>query len=281
MFPGDEKLINKIIIRTFPGELPAEAAVTANVLDNIEKLFDCVNADTTDLRRGKLYATNMKKNSPHLAHFKVMKNFFKNMQFMGCKSKPPTQEDWIWSINGIERLWTTLTKNHNEIKSLATRRLQEDPIENLFGCIRGNCGSNVNPTVGQFVGGLKTAILSNLSHISVGNCKLDENDSVINNCRLLFSNVHNFQFLINSNLTTEEDTEEADRGAILQELEDDIFEQATVDDAELQACAYVCGFIIRNYKNQCSTCKELFIAKETDTTHLFVDFKEYNDMKKV
>lgn len=61
------------------------------------------------------------------------------------------------------------------MKSLETRRLQQDALENLFGCIRANCGCNMNPTAVQFVAGFKTAILSNLAHITIGNCESDEN----------------------------------------------------------------------------------------------------------
>ncbi|CAK1589248.1 unnamed protein product [Parnassius mnemosyne] len=86
------------------GELSSEAVTTANVIANMDKLFDCVNACTPDLRRGKPYSTNMTNNTPHLTHFTLMKNFFKELTFLGCKRASPSQEGWIWSINGIERI---------------------------------------------------------------------------------------------------------------------------------------------------------------------------------
>lgn len=72
-------------------------------------------------------------------------------------------------------LWESLRQKHPSIKSLATRRLQQDALENLFGCIRANCSSNCSPTNGQFIADLKTSILSNLSHVDYGNCELDSN----------------------------------------------------------------------------------------------------------
>lgn len=108
------------------------------------------------------------------------------MKFIGCARKPPSQEGWIWTLNGIERLWHNLTLKH-KIKSIATQRLQQDALENLFGCIRGNCGSNANPTCGQFVAGLKTSILSRLANMgTTGNCKTD-NNVIINNFDTLLS----------------------------------------------------------------------------------------------
>lgn len=98
------------------------------------------------------------------------------MTFVGCPRTPPSQIGWVWTLNGVELIFKKLVKDHN-VRSLATRRLQQDPLENLFGCIRGNCGSNTNPTTGQFVDGLKTAILSRLAHIgTTGNCEIDNNN---------------------------------------------------------------------------------------------------------
>ncbi|CAK1601405.1 unnamed protein product [Parnassius mnemosyne] len=236
----------------------------------MDKLFDCVNACTPDLRRGKPYSTNMTNNTPHLTHFTLMKNFFKEMTFLGCKRAPPSQEGWIWSINGIERIWRNLSSKHKSIKSLETRRLQQDPLENLFGCIRANCGCNSNPTAGQFVAGLKTAVLSNLSFIGTGNCEEDQNQVILTNFKSL--------------LSPPTDTHTAYATILTDELEESVnstFECSLEESSgEIQACAYVCGFIVKNNLNKCEICKKNFVSETQERSHTFIDFKEYSDLKK-
>ncbi|KAF9409722.1 hypothetical protein HW555_011012 [Spodoptera exigua] len=143
----------------------SEAAVTTDLISKMDMLFDSVNSDSSDLRRGKKHATNLKEPTPHLH----------------CTRTPPSKERWVWTLNAIELLWNYLRNKHAIIKSLATRRLQQDPLENLFGCIRGNCGANYNPTAGQFIAALKTSILSNLAHLNTGNCESDYCESIIDN----------------------------------------------------------------------------------------------------
>ncbi|CAF4918547.1 unnamed protein product [Pieris macdunnoughi] len=129
------------------GALSTEAAITANVISHMDKLFDALNSDSADLRRGEIFSTNLTAKSPHHKLFQSMKYFLKTLKFMGSLRTPP-QEGWIWTINGVERLFKQFA--NEGIKSRVTRRLQQDPLENLFGCIRGNCGSNSNPTVGTY-----------------------------------------------------------------------------------------------------------------------------------
>ncbi|CAK1583364.1 unnamed protein product [Parnassius mnemosyne] len=81
---ADLNLEQRNIIQHIAGELSSEAVTTANVIANMDKLFDCVNACTPDLRRGKPFSTNMTNNTPHLTHFTLMKKFFKEMTFLGC-----------------------------------------------------------------------------------------------------------------------------------------------------------------------------------------------------
>lgn len=40
--------------------MPTEALATANLISNMDDLFDGVNASTPDLRRGKIFSTNIK-----------------------------------------------------------------------------------------------------------------------------------------------------------------------------------------------------------------------------
>lgn len=243
----------------------------------MDKLFDCVNSDSADLRRGKTHATNMSSKSPHKEHFDKMRKFFSTMKFIGCQRKPPSQDGWIMTLNAIERLFRNLAQAYN-IKSLATRRLQQDPLENLFGCIRGNCGSNANPTTGQFVAGLKTAIISSLSHIgTTGNCEAD-NNVIINNFDKLLSAPKSGPK--SGSKSGPKEMTQTEKFAV--EVPTSIIEEnIATDSAEIQACAYVCGFLIKKLPiSTCDKCQQIFVATNIDKCHLFVECREYEHYKK-
>ncbi|XP_049868630.1 uncharacterized protein LOC126368613 isoform X2 [Pectinophora gossypiella] len=249
--------------RISTGELPAEAALTADLVSNMDKLFDSLNSEQADLRRGKPHATNLSQTSPHIEHFKKMKVLFSDLTFVGCSRKPPSQEGWIWTINGVEILWQKLSNNKKKL-SLATRRLQQDPLENLFGCIRGYCGSNTNPTTGQFVAGLKTAILNNLSRVgTTGNCETD-NNVVINN----------FETMLSVSKPTQVSTPNEFNYIELPPMEDALNEES----GEIKACAYVCGFLIKQFPvTSCSLCERIFLTKDIENHHSFVEWREYSE----
>jgi hypothetical protein len=53
----------------------------------------------------------------------------------------------------------------------------KDPLENTFGIIRLHCGSNSNPTVGQFVDVLKTSIINGLAYTGLHNANCEGEDT--------------------------------------------------------------------------------------------------------
>jgi len=77
--------------------------------------------------------------------------------------RPPTQNGWFIDIVAAHHVWRTVKKAG--FKYLETRNLNQDPLENTLGAICLYCGSNSNPTVGQFVGALKTSIISGLAFV--------------------------------------------------------------------------------------------------------------------
>lgn len=248
-------------------ELPSEAHTTAMFLEAFDQLFDAVNADSPDLRRGKKFSTNLTAKSPHLELFKDMKTFISSMKYLGGRSNPPSKEGWIHTMNAIDKLWGNIQKLG--ILSLSTRRLNQDPLENLFGCIRYNCGSNCNPTVQQFIGGIKTSIITNLRH--TGKNKNCEDDTAT-----LANNMSSF---LNADVLPEQSFSEIttdvyfDINKLLAESTEAV-DQAT---SEGQACGYVCGFIYKRLKhNNCLDCKKTFLAESQELVHTFTSFKEYN-----
>jgi len=69
---------------------------------------------------------------------------------------------------------------------LEAQSLNQDPLENTFGVIHFYCGSNNNPTVGQFVNALKTSIISGLVHTGPHNANCESDDIE------LLDNLHSF-----------------------------------------------------------------------------------------
>lgn len=98
------------------------------------------------------------------------------------RCKPSAQEGFKWTLNAVECLFLNLERQYN-IESLSTCRLNQDPLENYFACIRSNCGSNINPNTLQFVAALKTSMINNLLHSSKNkNCK-DYNNVILNDLK--------------------------------------------------------------------------------------------------
>ncbi|XP_047041454.1 uncharacterized protein LOC124645663 [Helicoverpa zea] len=252
--------------------MPTEALATANLISSMDDLFDGVNASTPDLRRGKIFSTNIKHNTGHLQMFDKMKFFFKTLEFLGCRGNPPSKDGWIWTLNGLEMVWKILSAKHTTVKSLSTRRFQQDPLENLFGCIRFNCGSNSNPTVAQFVAGLKTAVISNMAHTSSGNCELDSNSAIITNFKKLLTPATDMH-------TETEQSESVIENEIEENIISSLEQNLEEGSSELQACAYVCGFIIKKYKNICKNCKNILVSETPEEVHNFIEFKNYDSVK--
>lgn len=69
--------------------------------------------------------------------------------------------------------------------------MNQDPLENLFGGIRGGCGRSDNPTVPQFIGSIKTQIINGLSTRAIdGNCEEDD-ASILTNLHGFLQNGEN------------------------------------------------------------------------------------------
>ncbi|CAK1597858.1 unnamed protein product [Parnassius mnemosyne] len=172
-------------------------------------------------------------------------------------------------------IWKILSAKYKIIKTLSTRRFQQDPLENLFGCIRYNCGSNSNPTVRQFVAGLKTAVISNMAHTSSGNCELDSNSAIITNFKTLLTPATDICTDIEQSEHVYQIKKEIEE-SITSSLEENLEEGSS----ELQACAYVCGFIIKKNKISCNNCTKILVSETPEGVHNFVEFKNYDNVKK-
>lgn len=191
------------------------------------------------------------------------------MKFLGARSKPPSQEGWLRTLNAVERIFVNLKKYN--IKSLSVRRLHQDPLENCFGCVRSNCGSNPNPTSVQFVAALKTGMITNLINNNKNRNCIDDDNDLLGNFKIFLEKGCELKNNVNSSAPIPEIIDGAEE---VEEQNVDISQCS----GEMQACAYVAGFIVRNLKLDCEFCKRTMLADQnTELCHLFTSFKEYND----
>lgn len=116
-------------------------------------------------------------NSGHLKFWRDAEGKVSSWRFIKPATKsqfrPPTQNGWLTTIAAMRQVWETVQEaGYN---NLETRNLNQDPLENLFGVIRLNCGSNRNPTIEQFVDALKCSIVNSFAFKNLidSNCEED------------------------------------------------------------------------------------------------------------
>ena len=98
--------------------------------------------------------------SKHMEYWRSAVDKVKTWTFLSNESEPmhppPSQTGWLITIAAVQHVWRKVSEEH-KFKFLETRYLNQDALENTFGgAIRLHCGSNNNPSVGQFVDSLKS-----------------------------------------------------------------------------------------------------------------------------
>lgn len=152
-------------------ELPMSARSTAEFLEKMDKLFDTLNSSCVTQKGSKLrYAIS--EGSDHVQFLEECLLWIEKWSFDSPR-QPHTIRGWKITIRAVTLLWQELHTNYG-FTYLLTRRLQQDPLENLFGVIRQQHGCNENPSVLQFTAGLKHICISKLMRLSKqGNCEED------------------------------------------------------------------------------------------------------------
>ena len=157
-------------------------------------------------------------------------------------NKPtPSQNGWITDIGAIQLVWRTLKSAGFDY--LETQSLNQDPLENTFGVICLHCGSNNNPTVGQFVDAVKTSIINGLAYTGLRNANCEGDDTE------LLDNLHSL--LKESSASRPNPSTSHGRETILDGLSGShIAEQVQREvnnvEMDLFSVAYVGGFIARH-----------------------------------
>lgn len=164
------------------GILPKAAEETAAFLSFMDQLFDSVNGSSSEADHRKLLRCAIKEGSLHINHWEKCIKTLQSMKFVTKKGDkvPPSITIWIKTLRGFIHIWKKLSGTG--FKFLCIRRVNQDPLENFFGCVRSHGVRNINPTCYSFVNSFKTLIVNNFTspHSPNGNCKNDEGDAL--NC---------------------------------------------------------------------------------------------------
>ncbi|KAK9688515.1 hypothetical protein QE152_g35268 [Popillia japonica] len=164
------------------GQLPSDALSTAVFIKTVDQLFDSFNATKTFPENGKEIKTALSDISPHFQFWDRMENSISQWKFVRYRGgKPPSQKGWLSNIKAMRGLWQKI-KNESSMHYLKTRNINQDALENMFGGIRGYCGSNTNPTSQQFIYSLRCHIINGLTNRSIQttNCKRDHGELLTN-----------------------------------------------------------------------------------------------------
>nr|CAI5835669.1 unnamed protein product [Callosobruchus analis] len=232
---------------------PASPSDTAGLLLFFDSLFDSVNGSLINPPPGKSLRGLVTRKSRHLLTWEKDLEVLSKMYFTLPNSRkqfiPPSIKNWIFTIRGFIYIWKKMSGMG--CTSLAARPFNQDPVENLFSCIRGYGGRNINPTCTAFVSSLKSLIINNLvSQHSLGsNCEEDQSVGVLDPLRSFVT-----------------DDLPSVNVAEVQEVALPVLPQIVTDlpsppsgSSQDFATAYVSGYILKMLlaKLDCSICKNL------------------------
>lgn len=186
----------------------------------MDQVFDSVNGSDYDATDGKFLRCAVKTGSPHLKFWVHAVDVFKSVKCITPKGEtvPPSVKNWVKTLRGFIYIWKKL--NGIGFKYLCPRNINQDPLENFFGCIRSHGVRNINPTCYSFISSFKSLIINNFAspHSPGANCEADDysildplksllvnsrndigegDDVKIYNCNLEFENVEDTAIISN------------------------------------------------------------------------------------
>ena len=163
-------------LETYSRLLGVNALGTSDFLVKFNNLFDLINCSR--LNTSNPYLCAMSNTSPHLEYFQNFKVWLRNVKFMSknnvcMNNKIKCLTGWQLTLTVIEQLWPVLRDEHG-FDFLLTRRLNSDPLENLFSVIRQKGGNCTNPTPYNFSAIIKQVTCQRLFHpVKGANCEMD------------------------------------------------------------------------------------------------------------
>jgi hypothetical protein len=250
-------LIKFSFLFTFPGALPPEANATASLLGLMDDIFDSCNASK---KGNKPLRQVVKEGSQHAAFWQEAYKRIEAVTFLDGSGKrviAPSKKGWLFTLGALQNLWTQL---RGTVTYLETRNLNQDPLENFFGQIRFNCGSNRFPTLAQFLGSFKTVLVNRVStKVKTRNCEPDS-----------LSLLGDFSWLV------EGDEEASERSAVTVESGFQ-FGEENWDDVSVQYAAHHSAKIIRKVfeKVSCDVCMLYLTSRNPLQCSTYTNLREH------
>jgi len=124
---------------------------------------------------------------------------------------PPSQTGWLITIGAVQHVWRKASEKH-KFKYLETRNLNQYALESRFGAIRLHCGSDNNPSVGQFVDALKTDIIKGLAYRSLYGTNYEDDGAS------LLDKLHSFLKLSNDSSTSPSTSHDSETTEIVPDI---------------------------------------------------------------
>mgnify|MGYP002803931165 FL=1 len=262
--------------------LPPSATGTAELVSHFDKTFDCLNSST--FKSHKPHNRPMTKDTKHCDCLKEMCLFTKKIEV----KNPATGKDVTsnlrclkaleMTLNGTFLLWQSLQSSYPSIKFLCTRRLNQDPLENFFGCIRQQGGNSDNPTPVQFTRAFRKLFFDNLLSSTTGNCAEDL-DSILVGSAASSKGDDQPNSILESNSSMDETH-------VVQpfNLNDTDYRLPDVEEHLMRtnALTYVAGYLLKKcmQKHRCEACLKCLIHDELDDpSKLLCHFKAYDERK--
>lgn len=249
------------------GILPEECKGTADIILFFDNLFDSINGsfDNAKKRTGKPLLGPLTPKSTHHAVWNESKPVLASMKFIksdGSTSAVPSIKNWLYTIENIQYLASKLFNEH-DLKSIWLRHLNQDPLENFFGCVRSHGFRNVHPTCAGFDAAFASLLINNLTsnHSPGSNCEMDSATAFKSLNKLFFDNN-----VTSSCAQVELNIEHITNHEIIVGLENK-------NDPRVKAeLEYVAGYVLRNTKKNifknCEECRKSFYNENKDNTYI-------------
>lgn len=148
---------------------------TANFLGKMNDVTDCMNSKN-------LNDSNPLKKPMCIRNLKTKQCLEENVSFVQSWSikghpNPPCFNGLLQTIEGVLQLYVDVVTDKSSF--LLTSRLNQDPIENLFGVLRRRSGNNTNPSAKEFRRNLQHSLSIRLMKPpDSANCEPDEDENL-------------------------------------------------------------------------------------------------------
>lgn len=241
-----------------------EILETGEIIEDLDRLFDCTNGPSSPQDIKKHIRENVRKNSFHHRLWIEYKNKMKGLYFTKSDSHLRLKnircvKGYIITITSLQDIWKYVEGKN--FKYLNLRQLNQDSLENLFGIIRQHSPTNRNPTCHHFHSALKSSVITRLNTPKSrgSNCESDNNEILFDFHDIVFKKNNAIPIpptstneLLTSNedfpmLHINEDYEETEEEQQLEELFKMFDKQPTV---------YVSGYLAMSIlkKQKCQVC---------------------------